>query len=57
MIKKCFEIFVRGEKASVYSEFVFALDIEEAKFIAHRQPFGSLIIKISVAKLDGLVAS
>jgi len=57
MNKKCFEIFVRLDGKNTHSEYVFAIDFKEAKIIARRQSFGSYIIKIAEADIDGLLAS
>jgi hypothetical protein len=57
MNKKCYEVFVEGKGKSQYSEYVFAIDIKEAKKIAERQPFSANIIEILEAQLGGLATN
>ena len=51
MNKKCFEVSVKGLNKNTYSEYIFAMNFEEAKIIAQRQGYGANIIKIAEAEL------
>lgn len=52
MIKKCFEVIIKAIGKPNGREYIFANDIEDAKAIAERHPFGPDIIDIIEADLE-----